>query len=301
MFSCQKHFSKNKLVQNDKNNNNITDAKKSKRASFSASNILILKLLRSVDGAMTLEASLIVPVFLIVLIMLAGAGEIFMIHQQITHGVCEAAKRAAVNEYQMQQKKNTGKSLYGLSSKAAFLASVNRKFLDHSALIGGSAAAAAACKLTLTSKGEYIVSVRYYIQKKMPFLSMYRASFEQKIRQKAMTGYVPDGDELKEGFVYITPHEAVYHKDLSCTHLALNISVDEDVAKYQKGQTHYKACSKCTRYQGSDVSCVYIAKEGESYHTDLSCSGLKRTVKQVDLSTLKGMKPCQRCGKQGDT
>ena len=92
-----------------------------------------------------------------------------------------------------------------------------------------------------------------------------------------------------------------YHKDLSCTHLALDISVDEDVLKYQNGQTHYKACSKCTRHQSSNVSCVYIAKEGESYHTDLSCSGLKRTVKQVDLSTLKGMKPCQRCGKQGDT
>ena len=28
MFSCQKHFSKNKLVQNDKKINNITDTKK---------------------------------------------------------------------------------------------------------------------------------------------------------------------------------------------------------------------------------------------------------------------------------
>ena len=241
------------------------------------------------------------PIFLIVLIMLASAGEIFMIHQQIAHGVCEAAKRAAVNEYQIRQKRNTGGNLTVLSAKETFLTSVNRRFLDRSALIGGSAVAAAACKLTLTSKGEYIVAVKYHIRKKLPFLSTYSVTFEQKIRQKAMTGYVPKGDELKEGFVYITPHEAVYHKDLSCTHLALDISVDEDVLKYQNGQTHYKACSKCTRHQSSNVSCVYIAKEGESYHTDLSCSGLKRTVKQVDLSTLKGMKPCQRCGKRGDT
>ncbi len=92
MFSCQKHFSKNKLVQNDKKINNITDTKKSKRASFSASKFFMLKLFRSEEGAMTLEATLIVPIFLIVLIMLASAGEIFMIHQQIAHGVCEAAK-----------------------------------------------------------------------------------------------------------------------------------------------------------------------------------------------------------------
>ena len=206
MFSCQKHFSKNKLVQNDKKINNITDTKKSKRASFSASKFFMLKLFRSEEGAMTLEATLIVPIFLIVLIMLASAGEIFMIHQQIAHGVCEAAKRAAVNEYQIRQKRNTGGNLTVLSAKETFLTSVNRRFLDRSALIGGSAAAAAACKLILTSNGEYIVAVKYHIRKKLPFLSTYSVTFEQKIRQKAMTGYVPKGDELKEGFVYITPH-----------------------------------------------------------------------------------------------
>lgn len=282
MFSCQKHFSKIRLVQNDNNSN----TKKSKRASFSASE----------DGAITVEASLITPIFLIVLLMLTSVGEIFMIHQQISHGVCEAAKQAAVNEYRIRQKKKIGDSA-GLSTKAIFLASINRKFLDKSSLVGGSKGAALACKLTLTSRGEYIVSVQYYIRKKMPFLSTYATSFEQKARQKAMTGYVPDGDELKEGYVYITPHEAVYHKNLSCTHLALEISVDEDVEKYIKKQTTYKACDKCTKYEKGDISCVYIAKEGEAYHTDLSCSGLKRTVKQVDLSTLKGMKPCTRCGK----
>jgi Flp pilus assembly protein TadG len=143
MFSCQKHFSKNKLVQNDKKINNITDTKKSKRASFSASKFFMLKLFRSEEGAMTLEATLIVPIFLIVLIMLASAGEIFMIHQQIAHGVCEAAKRAAVNEYQIRQKRNTGGNLTVLSAKETFLTSVNRRFLDRSALIGGSAVAAA--------------------------------------------------------------------------------------------------------------------------------------------------------------
>lgn len=291
MFSCQKHFSKTRSVQNDNNNNKKIVAKKSKRASFSASE----------EGAMTLEASLIVPVFLMVLLMLTSAGEIFMIHQQISHGVCEAAKRAAVNEYRMRQKKKTSGSSSGFSTKATFLASVNRKFLSRSALVGGSKAVAAACHLTLTSKGEYIVSVRYYIRKKIPFLSTYSAAFEQRSRQKAMTGYVPDGDELKEGYVYITPHEAVYHKSLSCTHLSLDISVDEDVQKYINKETHYKACDKCTRYHQGNISCVYVAKEGESYHTDISCSGLKRTVKQVDLSTLKGMKPCQRCAGSGDT
>lgn len=287
MFSCQKHFSKMKLVQNDKVNNNITVAKKSKRASFSASE----------EGAMTLEASLIVPIFLIVLLALTSVGEIFMVHQQISHGICEAAKRAAVNEYRIREKKKVGSGVSELSVRATFLASINRKFIDHSAVFGGSVATAAAFRLVLNSKGECIVSVRYHIRRKIPFLSTYSATFVQKVRQKSMTGYVPDGDEIKEGFVYITPNGSVYHKTPSCTHLALDISVDEDVEKYKNKQTRYKECEKCTKYQKGDISCVYIAKQGDSYHTDLGCSGLKRTVRQVELSTLKGMKPCMRCGK----
>ena len=63
MFSCQKHFSKVNPVQNDNNNNKIV-VKKFKRASSSASNLS-----GNEEGAMTLEASLIVPIFLIVLLM----------------------------------------------------------------------------------------------------------------------------------------------------------------------------------------------------------------------------------------
>ena len=78
MFSCQKHFSKVNPVQNDNNNNKI-GVKYFKRASPSASNLS-----GNEEGAMTLEASLIVPIFLIVLLMLTSAGEILMIHQQIS-------------------------------------------------------------------------------------------------------------------------------------------------------------------------------------------------------------------------
>ena len=97
-----------------------------------------------------------------------------MIHQQISHGACEAAKRAAVNEYRIRQKKKSGSDLSGFSAKAAFLAAVNLSFLDHSALIGGSAGAAAACRLTLTSKGGiYRICALLYSQNNAVFINTY--------------------------------------------------------------------------------------------------------------------------------
>lgn len=283
MFSCQNISQFMKAGQNDKKQTE----NKLRRTSLSASE----------SGAITLEASFMVPLFLFVMLMLTAAGEILMIHGQMAHGLKEAVKSAAVNEYRVQKGKKAEQMISEVSARASFLTAVNRKFLDRSALAGGSKAAAAAIQMKKNSKEEYVGTVTYTTRKNMPFLYGISGTFRQNIRQKIMSGYVPDGDEQKEGSVYITPHESVYHKDLSCTHLALDISVDRDIKKYQEGKTAYKECRKCARYEKGEVSCVYVAKEGEAYHTDITCSGLKRTVKQTDLSTLKGMKPCERCGK----
>jgi hypothetical protein len=280
MFSWHKHFSK-KVSQNDKK-----QTRNCKRTSFSASE----------KGVMTVEAAILIPLFLMVLLMISSVGEILMIHGQVAHGLKEAACQAAVSEYALAKKGQMAKGVSKGIAKSVFLASVNRKFLDRSSLSGGSMGVALTSSLVMNGKGEYIVTATYHIRKKMPFLLPAYGVFTQKIRQKAMTGYVPDQDEKKEGMVYVTPHESVYHTDLSCSHLSLHISADGDVKKYVDGKTRYRECEKCTRYHKGQIACLYIAEEGDAYHTDLSCSGLKRTVSQVDKSTLKGVKPCERCG-----
>lgn len=281
MFSCQKHFSWT-VDQNDKKRTGNF-----KRTSFSASE----------KGSITLEASLVLPIFLMALLMLVSAGEVLMIHGQVGHGLSQAAAESAVNAYRFSKKGRESGIINKAVTKGVFLSSVNKRFLNRSALAGGSNGVVfSECRMN--AKGEFIITARYVIRKKMPFLYGHTGIYTQKIRQKAMTGYIPDNDQIKEGMVYVTPNESVYHTDLSCTHLSLDISVDEDVEKYLKEKTHYKECEKCTRYHQGEVTCFYIPKEGDAYHTDLTCSGLKRTVIQVDKSTLKGVVPCQRCGKR---
>lgn len=279
MFSCQKYFSKKA------NQNNTKHISKLKRTSPSASE----------GGAITLEASLIVPLFLVVLLMMLSAGEILMIHGQIAHGLKEAACHTAVSEYAVSRNSKKVAGVLINSPKAEFLSHVNRRFMDQSCVIGGSLGVV--IKKETEGNEEITLIANYAIRKKMPFLFPFFGQFTQKIRQKSMTGYVPRGDEIKEGIVYVTPNEGVYHTDLSCTHLSLSISVEDDVETYLAGKTSYKECEKCSKYYQGTVHCLYIPKEGDAYHTDIGCSGLKRTVSQVDRSSLKGVQPCQRCGK----
>ncbi|MDD3184957.1 MAG: pilus assembly protein [Anaerostipes sp.] len=216
----------------------------------------------SCRGSASVETALVLPIFIFVFLMLMLVGEVLYTHGNRYKDLSETAKEMAVNK--------------GISIR------------KHSGYI---------FTMVKNGKEEYSLTSYYKIELKLPFLNPFLGVYTQKIKQKAMTGYVPTGDELKEGYVYVTPHESVYHKDINCTHLALSISADSDVEKYLKGKTHYKVCEHCTKYHKGSVSQVYIGKEGDAYHTDIDCSGLKRTVSQVELSTLKGVKPCQRCGK----
>ena len=86
----RKHFSKPTA-------NNIkisTEYRRSKRTS----------LLSSSGGSMTLEASLLIPVFIFLFLALASVGETLWIHGQVYHGITEAAREEAVYEYMLAKK-----------------------------------------------------------------------------------------------------------------------------------------------------------------------------------------------------
>ena len=101
--------------------------------------------------------------------------------------------------------------------------------------------------------------------------------------------------EEAETYVYITPEGSVYHLFSDCTHLDLSIrGVTMEAAKRSKnnyGQT-YRKCEHCDEPFGG---FVYITSEGDCYHSERTCSGLKRTIRQVPLCEVEGRGLCMRC------
>lgn len=101
--------------------------------------------------------------------------------------------------------------------------------------------------------------------------------------------------ELKETYVYITPGGNVYHLYADCTHLDLSIQrvtiARARLAKNEYGE-NYSECEIC---EDSFGALVYITSEGNRYHSKRSCSGLKRTVRQVPISQVQGRSRCLRC------
>ena len=96
--------------------------------------------------------------------------------------------------------------------------------------------------------------------------------------------------------MYVTATGSVYHEDTECTHLKLSIRPVEKTSLSDMRNHNgaiYHACEKCGDNAGNTV---YITNEGNRYHSSLSCSGLKRTVKQITREEASQMRACKKCG-----
>ena len=106
-----------------------------------------------------------------------------------------------------------------------------------------------------------------------------------------------DDENNDSRYVYVTENMSVYHTDSGCSYINLSIhcvSADNVGGQRNSDGEKYKPCEKCMN--GSDgADHVYITETGNRYHSSTSCSGLKRTVKMVDISEVGGLKECSRC------
>lgn len=106
-------------------------------------------------------------------------------------------------------------------------------------------------------------------------------------------GQTGSGNEL----VYVTENGEVYHTSSSCTYLDLSVySVQESELSGLRNEygSRYHSCEKCGSgsYSGDTY---YVTEKGEKYHCSASCSGLTRNVKLVPLSDVEGVHICSRC------
>lgn len=137
------------------------------------------------------------------------------------------------------------------------------------------------------------LQVNYEVVISLPFMPPLSVDRSINIKQKA---YVGDKREQEnkdaysdDMYVYVTDNREVYHSTRSCTHLRLSVSMSSpDVAR----SGGYTECSFCGDMGGE---CVFITEEGNRFHYDLNCSGLKRTVYRVRLNEVKGIGGCKRC------
>ena len=250
-------------------------------------------------GGLTVEAALALPLWLGALFALAGLLQAQMLAEQVNHHLCMTARKAAA---------------YSVSEDGISQAELLQCF--YSGLSGGTLqtglirGGAAGILLTVTEdRQDGIFCLKAVYSVKLPGVFGIKKSYTatDKVYGRIWTGIrLPDGDGSgsasgKGQSYYVAENGVVYHTDAGCTYLDLSIhAVSGDSLQYKRNLygSRYVPCSKCA---GDPGNTVYITNQGEAWHTDPNCSGLKRTVNLQDEEEAHehGLRPCPRCGGGG--
>ncbi len=257
------------------------------------------------SGTLTVEAALVLPLFLFVMIAVMQFGNAMEAAVKFGSSLSETGKLIATSAYISKYGGDT-EGVPEIAAGALSAAYAHSKVISQA----GDTSAVKNTNMLLSSflkEDETIdLVLTYQLRSPISIVKLPGNFFIQRARVRAWTGRTPPSGTAESGeedgtdgdYVYVTETGTVYHEDPDCTHLKLSIQeVDASALGMLRNNNGgiYHSCEKCGGL--SENGRVYITKEGDKYHNSLECSGLKRTVKQVSREELGNMRCCSKCGK----
>lgn len=261
-----------------------------------------------ITGSMTVEASIILPLFLFFFLSLYSLMEILRIQSDVFIALRETGKEMCAYGY-MYDKIGNGKMTNGIIPSLLFsqlyvkervIKDIGTERLDSSPIVDGKEGISFLTSSVMSNEND-LVDLRavYYVQPDFSVLYTPWYLICTRFLGKAWTGYDVTGkkaDEKEQRYVYITETGKVYHQSLECASLNITIkeifalNIDEERNEYGE---KYKKCELCAK--GMEPIVLYITTDGDRYHYIKECSGLKRTIFTVPLSEVGNRAPCKRC------
>lgn len=213
--------------------------------------------MRKKEGSLTVEASLVVPLFILCIVTLIGIVVWFQKAEVIQLRLSETARIVSIGGY----------------IKDKNVDAQNENENDDIVL-----------------KMPYVMSSTIMIPRVLKPILM-----QQCVTRKFIgVDKLEDGDE--DEIVYMTPNGSVAHKSSGCTYIKSSIISVEGNSIGSRRNTSggkYYPCRKCVK---EEQNMYYVTEYGTRYHADLACSVIARNAYPIKLSVLKKVKMCSKCG-----
>lgn len=258
-------------------------------------------------GSMTLEAAFALPLFLFVVLNILFAVNMIGTQSRIGAALHQVGNQMAFAGYAYE---NTvggalpeGIASVALSSgyaRAQVISSVGSSYLSDSCVKGGAGGLSFAGS-SVMEEGDIIdLRVSYRVKPFVDLMGFDGFCMSQRYYAKAWTGYDASDSvsdmKADDPMVFITETGVVYHLNRDCTYLNPTVeAVSVGAVKNQRNASgaKYAPCGLCGAFPESEV---YITHYGSSYHSQLNCPGLKRTIYTVPLSEVGARGRCSKCG-----
>jgi len=268
---------------------------------------------REVSAGMTVEASVLLPLFLFFFLNLGCAIELIRLHGNLQLALWETGSRLALYGYVLDSGETPAdeeredvwwKGLAGAVLAPAYVKSqlidiLGEAYLEQSPLAYGTESLKLWESEIFGAEDEVDIIVTYSVSPLHSLSGFSPFRMANRYYAHIWNGYrLPDTAEEESVTVFLTENGQVYHLNRNCTHLQLSIhqilSVELEGIRNKHGG-RYQPCEKCA--EGKCPAVLFVTDEGDRYHYSRKCSGLKRTVYSMTLEEAAvSFRPCSRCG-----
>lgn len=270
---------------------------------------------KNYKAGMTVEAAFVLPLVIFAVLMLLSVMDMMRFHSAMEQELMKSAKelavyvpvaeRAFITEETEESKKSDLNLPKGILSaeyaKTKLLKSFKEEDYESAGVVGGSKGISELYSLTGNDRDIVDLVFTYRLKPACNFFQYKGYYMVNRCRMHAWTGYDPCKPAEEEGrYVYITENGTVYHLTKTCTYLDLSIMPvsSEEIGELRNvyGET-YSACKSCVKDETDSSRQIFVTAMGSSYHSSLTCKGLRRTIRMVLYSDVEDMPACSRCGK----
>lgn len=271
---------------------------------------------RKSNGSITVEAAVVMPLFIYGIIAFMYFFQIIYIQECVQSGMTQVAREASrygyiyedISEVQPEEQSTATSIFNGTFYKMRLNQYLMASNMSDSCIMGGRNGIIMQLS-SFMEDGETIeIIAAYRIKIPVALISVKGFQMVQRVKTRAFIGMDYSekgngtwGEEKNDDnqIVYITENGTVYHYKKTCTHLKLSIKgVKPEQLPLLRNDNggKYKPCERCVKEESSEGrDWVYITTEGNRFHTTLECSGLKRTIFSVFLSEVRARGACKRC------
>ena len=262
-------------------------------------------------GSVTVEAAMILPLFIMFSLMFVSAFEMLTTYCRMQSILTETATEAAAFLYIKEDPSpEQGESL--LISETLIREEITRKAGKKlgGSVIEGDALGLHLFRSDIATDGKTVnLIVTYVVKPWFSFGGIGRMTMANHVSIRAWTGYEitseAEGNQEEEQTVYITRTGTVYHLYRDCTYLAADAHAvfgEELSSERSEDGSKYYPCELCSRnISVKDGEIYYITPWGNRFHTDSKCTALYKPVEAIPISEAGGRHVCSKCaGREGN-
>ncbi len=260
-------------------------------------------------AGMTVEASIVIPVFLFFLMNILFSFDVLHLHGNLMAALHQTGNQMCFYAYAYDQSElgeiipdNINSLIWSEGYvKHKVFDYLGKEYLDRTCIADGSSGIHFYQSSLMEEKDTIELIASYRVEPLVGINRWIPLYMENRYYGRAWTGYDVENrnkDRLSEDLlVYVTESGEVYHISRACSYLNPSIQAAPLLGMEQRRNEdgeRYSPCPSC--YREGLQALGYITDYGNKIHTSLQCSGLKRTVYTVRLSETEGKRRCVKCG-----